>query len=82
MAQALFATGWPQSSEEFGKENGTYVMHADTERGHPDRAARSSSGVAKPLLCHVAVNAGQARSAASTASEAAPDMLVSTRHDE
>ena len=48
MAQALFATGWPQSSEEFGKENGTYVMHSDTERGHPDRAARSSSGVRNP----------------------------------
>ena len=34
--RALFATGWPQSSEKFGKENGTYVMHADTEHGHPD----------------------------------------------
>ncbi len=32
----LFATGWPQSSEKLGKENGTYLMHADTERGHPD----------------------------------------------
>ena len=32
----LFATGWPQSSDKLGNENGTYLMHADTERGHPD----------------------------------------------
>ena len=32
----LFATGWPQSSEKLGKEAGTYTIHADAERGHPD----------------------------------------------
>ena len=32
----LFATGWPENSERFGKEAGTYTIHADTGRGHPD----------------------------------------------
>ena len=32
----LFATGWPENSERFGKDVGTYTIHADTEQGHPD----------------------------------------------
>ena len=32
----LFATGWPENSERFGKDPGTYTIHADPDRGHPD----------------------------------------------
>ena len=32
----LFATGWPEGSERFGKEAGTYTIHADNDHGHPD----------------------------------------------
>ena len=39
-------------------------------------------GCPKPLLWHVAVNVGEFCAVAATASEAAPDMLVSTRHDD
>ena len=31
----LFATGWPENSERFGKEVGTYTIHADADHGHP-----------------------------------------------
>ena len=53
----LFATGWPQSSEKLGKENGTYLIHADTERGHPDpgfmvMAYRSAPRKASPPSPH------------------------------
>ena len=32
----LFVTGWPQNSERFGKEAGSYTIHADPDYGHPD----------------------------------------------
>ena len=32
----LFATGWPETSERFGKDAGAYTIHADPDRGHPD----------------------------------------------
>ncbi|MCH7654954.1 MAG: hypothetical protein IIC95_03090 [Chloroflexi bacterium] len=32
----LFATGWPETSERFGKAAGSYTIHADADRGHPD----------------------------------------------
>ncbi|MEK9660012.1 MAG: hypothetical protein VW450_08735 [Chloroflexota bacterium] len=32
----IIATGWPETSEKFGPDNGVYVMHADESTGHPD----------------------------------------------
>ncbi|MEE8517739.1 MAG: hypothetical protein V3S98_01275 [Dehalococcoidia bacterium] len=31
----MFKTGWPANSEKFGAETGTYLVHSDTEVGHP-----------------------------------------------
>lgn len=31
-----FERGWPENSEKFGAENGTYEIYRDAEHGHPD----------------------------------------------
>ena len=35
LVRRAFDSGWPENSEKFGAENGTYEIYRDTEYGHP-----------------------------------------------
>ena len=35
LVRRAFDSGWPENSEKFGTENGTYEIYRDTEYGHP-----------------------------------------------